>query len=215
MDDLPVSGIDAEWNIYHGPGERVVGHGPIAVMWIAYQKEILVLQIRKYVESKSLPQQLIIFLHEKHIIKVICGVNHDLQALAKEAGCDTFSGGLELSSFAKEHFLISEACASLEDLTAVLLHQCLKKNNGECISSNWNEEQLTSAQLCYAAIDVYVSLVLYNKINSSSTPEPVSETAPDGTKVVILSADHRKVVAHDILLPTSVQQVEKLNITPS
>lgn len=56
LDDVPaeptqegsnsiVVGLDCEWNIEHGFGERVVGQGPVSVVQIAYKDKVYILQV--------------------------------------------------------------------------------------------------------------------------------------------------------------------------
>ncbi len=76
-----------------------------------------------------LPQQLLSFLRSDRILKAGHLVSGDLRQLETAAGQprDTFAGGIDLASFAKARFLITNARISLSDLTAQLLQRCLPK----------------------------------------------------------------------------------------
>ncbi|KAJ3738047.1 hypothetical protein EV360DRAFT_29977, partial [Lentinula raphanica] len=140
MDRLPPSngvlvvGFDAEWNVDVSEDGRVRGKGPTAVVQIALKEEVYILQIGEQLALKKLPHQLVRFLREPRILKAGRMVNGDLHHLETVSSQGPFLGGLELSSFAKERFLISDARMSLADLAATILGKCLPKNKAERIS---------------------------------------------------------------------------------
>ncbi|KAJ3771296.1 ribonuclease H-like domain-containing protein [Lentinula raphanica] len=179
MDRLPPSngvlvvGFDAEWNVDVSEDGRVKGKGPTAVVQIALKDEVYILQVGEQLASSKLPHQLVRFLRERRILKAGRMVNGDLRHLETVSGQGPFLGGLELSSFAKERFLISDARMSLADLTATILGRCLPKNRAERISTNWEDAQLSPSQIDYAAKDVYASLLLFHEINKTPPPTPV------------------------------------------
>ncbi|KAF8895791.1 ribonuclease H-like domain-containing protein [Mucidula mucida] len=224
MDDVPddggyiVVGFDSEWNVETGPGGRVTGRGSTAVVQIAYDNHIYILLIGEMLAAGRLPQQLLSFLRNDQILKAGHLVNRDLKQLETAANQprNSFTGGIDLASFAKARFLITNARISLADLTAQLLHQCLPKNRAERISSNWTDRDLTTAQIQYAACDAQVALQLFNKINKTPVPVPLSPTTPAGSLVVILNDTNSKIVAHgSIRALTSSEHVDEINLTPT
>ncbi|KAF9056790.1 hypothetical protein BDP27DRAFT_1433538 [Rhodocollybia butyracea] len=128
-------------------------------------------------------------------------VNADLRQLETLSGKGPFWGGLELGTFAKQQFLISDARISLSDLTAALLQKCLPKNQTECISTNWVDNELSKGQFDYAARDAYASLMLFHMIDSIPIPKPVTSITPSETPVIILTDDKKKVAACGVLSP--------------
>ncbi|KAJ3816684.1 hypothetical protein F5880DRAFT_1494027, partial [Lentinula raphanica] len=87
MERLPSSGgyiavgFDAEWNVDFSEDGRVRGRGPTAVIQIALENEVYVLQIGQQLALQKLPQQLLLFLRESRIIKAGHMVNGDLRHL--------------------------------------------------------------------------------------------------------------------------------------
>ncbi|KAK0461441.1 ribonuclease H-like domain-containing protein [Armillaria novae-zelandiae] len=222
VDDVPhdggyiVVGFDSEWNIETGHAGRVTRRGSTAVVQIAYEDNIYVLPIGDMLASGHIPQQLLSLLRDGQVLKAGHLVSGDLRQLETASGQqrNSFMEGIDLASFAKEHFLISNACISLADLTALLLKQCLPKNRAERISSNWSDRDLTEAQIQYAACDAHVSLCLFNEINKNPLPVLLSPDNPPGTPLIILNENHKKVVARGCLAMSSTAAVvDGINIT--
>ncbi|KAG6870957.1 hypothetical protein C0992_012035, partial [Termitomyces sp. T32_za158] len=204
LNDLPMSskelqsgeklvvGFDSEWNVDTSGLGHIVSCGPPAVIQIAYQNQVYILQIGEMLSRKKLPEELRNFLKDSRVIKAGRLVNGDLRQLAIAAGEDpaAFQGGLDLASFAKQRLLITNARISLEELTAVILGKCLAKNRTERISSNWTDQELTANQINYAACDASASLCLFHKISKSSEPTSLSSSSSSmdlvGKPVVIL-----------------------------
>ncbi|KAF9076554.1 hypothetical protein BDP27DRAFT_1357979 [Rhodocollybia butyracea] len=210
LDDIPSSGylvvgFDSEWNVDVAPSGRLSGRGPPAVIQIAQEEHIYILQVGEMLSRKTLPNELVNFLCEPQVIKVGRQVSGDLRQLAVAAGKNpgSFHGALDLASFAKDRFLIAKSTISLKDLTASILHLCLPKNCAERISSNWTDHELSPAQLEYAACDAYVSLLLYHEINKTPLPVPLVDTVSCGTPVVLLTDDNKSLAAHGIISPVA------------
>lgn len=162
---------------------------------------------------KTLPVELINLLRSSQVIKAGRQVNGDLQRLAVAAGYppNHFCGALDLAAFAKNRFLITKATVSLAELFALIFHQCLPKNDTERVSSNWSDQELTNAQLEYAARDAYASLLLYHEINKTPLPLPFSTTATTlcGTPVLLLTDDNKKLAARGVV--STAASEEKFN----
>ncbi|KAG6891629.1 hypothetical protein C0992_001314 [Termitomyces sp. T32_za158] len=215
-----VVGYDSEWNVDMSGLGHVVSRGPPAVVQIAYKDQVFILQIGEMLSRKSLPQELCNFLKDSRVIKAGRLVNGDLNQLAIAAGEDpgTFQGGLDLASFAKQRLLITDARVSLAELTAVILGKCLAKNRTERVSSNWNDQELTTDQIQYAACDAYVSLCLYNKISQSPEPTSISSTSNladlVGQPVVVLTGDKKKIAARGVISKAVTHpSFDNINIT--
>ncbi|KAG6835293.1 hypothetical protein H0H93_003051 [Arthromyces matolae] len=233
LDDIPspseslsdtrlVVGFDSEWNVETSMSGHIVGHGPPAVIQIAYKKQVFILQVGEMLARKKLPQELLNFLKDDRVIKAGRLVNGDLRQLAIAAGEDSaaFQGGLDLATYAKQRLLISDARTSLEELTAVILGQCLPKNRTERISSNWSDRDLTDEQRQYAARDAYACLCLYERISESPKPAslPATPKLTDciGLPVTILSRDLNQVVARGIISQAANElSLNGINITPT
>jgi hypothetical protein len=111
-----------------------------------------------------LPATLISFLENSQIIKVGCAVQQDLDRLAKETKCGPFRGGLDLAQLAKDLKVIPDARMGLADLCARLLGQKLEKPQTIQISNDWDNQNLSPAQVEYAALDALASLAIHTKL---------------------------------------------------
>ncbi|KAJ7197452.1 hypothetical protein GGX14DRAFT_574233 [Mycena pura] len=213
LDDVPedgqlVIGFDSEWNVDMTQYGRFGGRSPPAVVQIAYRDSVFILQVGEMLSRQRLPEQLVNLLRHAQVIKAGRQVNGDLGRLATAAGRPPgdFCGALDLASFAKERFLIKKATISLADLVAALLHQCLPKPASERISTNWGDDELSQAQLEYAARDAYASLILYHEINKTPLPTPTADLPLTiGTPVILLTDDNKKPAARGVISPNSIQ----------
>ncbi|KAJ7018412.1 hypothetical protein C8F04DRAFT_977319 [Mycena alexandri] len=165
-------------------------------------------------------EEFVNLLCSSQVIKAGRQVNGDLQRLAVAAGYAPtyFCGALDLAAFAKDRFLITKATLSLADIFAVIFHQCLPKNDTERVSSNWSDQELSDAQLEYAARDAYASLLLYHEINKTPLPLPfpTTETTPCGTPVLLLTDDNKKLAARGIVsVAASAEKFHGENLTKS
>ncbi|KAF7323784.1 3'-5' exonuclease domain-containing protein [Mycena kentingensis (nom. inval.)] len=185
LDDVPeagniVVGFDSEWNVDMTQYGRFGGHSPPAVVQIAYKDAVFILKVGEMLSRAMLPVKLVNLLQHSQVIKAGRQVNGDLGRLA--TACNRppgdFRGGLDLAAFAKERFLIKSATASLADIVALLLQQCLPKPASERISNNWSDDELSLAQLEYAARDAYASLILYHEINKTALPATSNPDQP-------------------------------------
>ncbi|KAG6818601.1 hypothetical protein H0H93_003585 [Arthromyces matolae] len=225
LDEIPPSGhivvgFDSEWNLETSPMGHIVGRSPPSVIQIAYRDQVYILQISEMLASQRLPHELLIFLKEDRVIKAGRLVTGDLRQLAIAAGKQPtdFKGGLDLATYAKEKLLISNARASLADLTAVILGKYLPKPQAERISSNWSNRELSAEQIDYAARDAYVSLCLYNEMHSAPSPSPLPPSLLDviGRHVVVMTEDHKKIAARGIISEAvTSSSIDNINISPS
>nr|GAT42490.1 predicted protein [Mycena chlorophos] len=221
LDDVPLSGqiivgFDSEWNVDMTQYGRFNGRSPPAVIQIAYKNLVYVLRVGEMLSRQHLPVQLVNLLRHAQVIKAGRQVNADLRQLAVAAGFppDYFPGALDLAMFAKERFLVKKGTASLADLVASLLGQCLPKPIAERISSSWSDDDLTQAQLEYAARDAYASLCLYHEINKTPLPAPALAELPIGTAVLLLTDDNKKPAARGIISQNAtLEKFREVNLT--
>nr|GAT54267.1 predicted protein [Mycena chlorophos] len=213
LDDLTqnpqlVVGFDSEWNVDLTAHGRLLNKGPPAVVQIAYKENIYILQIGEMLQRKALPEQLLNFLREPKVVKAGCRVNGDLWQLAAACGLppDSFPGALDLACFAKDRYLVTRANMSLVDLVANILGQCLPKLDGERISNNWSDAELSAAQITYAARDAYASLKLYTEISKHSLPTNMTDNTTPGTSVLLLTDDNKKLAARGVISAAALEE---------
>ncbi|KAJ7694715.1 hypothetical protein B0H16DRAFT_1751001 [Mycena metata] len=212
-DEIPVNGhivigFDSEWNVDVAPHGRLSGQGPPAIAQVAYKDRVYVLRIGEMLSRKALPAEFVNLLCSSQVIKAGRQVNGDLQRLAVAAGYAPtyFCGALDLAAFAKDRFLITKA-------NSITRRYLCKR-----VSSNWSDQELSDAQLEYAARDAYASLLLYHEINKTPLPLPfpTTETTPCGTPVLLLTDDNKKLAARGIVsAAASAEKFHGENLTKS
>ncbi|KAG6875210.1 hypothetical protein C0992_004756, partial [Termitomyces sp. T32_za158] len=212
-----VIGLDTEWNVEVSQHGYVMEQGQTAVLQIAHESNIFILQISPMLAGNQLPAVLKQVLANPRIIKVGRCIMADLKHLQEICHSEVpFVGGLDIGKLAKDRLLVSTARASLADLCATVLNRRLNKNTAIHTSTAWEDLNLTPQQICYAALDVYASLSIYNALIIQSVPKPFSERPEIGTPILLFGNDNTRVLAHGII---SSHQNDLsymgINITPS
>ncbi|MCL2072938.1 MAG: 3'-5' exonuclease domain-containing protein 2 [Marinilabiliaceae bacterium] len=102
---------------------------------------------------------LIRLLEEESILKIGVAIRDDLRGLNKFQQFNP-AGFIDLQTLAPQYQLNS---LSLKGLAAEVLDQRISKRQQ---TSNWEAQNLTNAQIVYAATDAWVSLNIYKKLVS-------------------------------------------------
>ena len=76
-----------------------------------------------------------------------------------------------------------------------VLHHYLPKDESIRVSTSWDDETLSNAQIAYAALDVYASWALRDVLLTLPAHEPVTPKTAAGTPVKLLSHDRSATVA--------------------
>ncbi|KAG9218525.1 hypothetical protein CCMSSC00406_0001361 [Pleurotus cornucopiae] len=210
-----VVGLDSEWNVEVSTRGYVTGRGQTAILQIAFEKKVFILQIGSMLAGGSLPEILKQVLSNPRILKVGRCPSADLAYLQQCCQSSVpFSGAVDLAKLAKERLVIPNARVSLSDLGAVVLNQQIKKNLPERVGSFWEEETLTASQLQYAAVDAYASLVIYEKLSAIPVPSALSGSEVAGTPVLLFGSDRTRLLAEGTISPHATdKQYEGINIT--
>jgi hypothetical protein len=177
------------------------------------------MQVGSMLASGRLPHQLVSFLLNKNIIKVGRGVAADLKYL--HAACYNmstapFSGALDLGGFAKDRQLVTKANCSLADLTAAVLQKRLSKNISARVSSAWEDSELSSEVLSYAALDAYAALLVHQTLIHIEPPKPLptGELEPR-TAVILYHSDLSRVICRGyISMHVNDSEYDGIRITP-
>ncbi|KAG6826161.1 hypothetical protein H0H92_000919 [Tricholoma furcatifolium] len=195
-----VIGLDAEWNVEVSQHGYVTGRGQTAVVQIAYGKNVFVLQIGQMLSGNQLPLILKQVLANPKIIKVGRCITGDLKYLQEACKSNvSFVGAVDVAKLAKDRLLISSARASLSDVCAAVLKLRLNKNVAVRVSDAWENTDLTTEQVRYAALDAYASLAVYNALITLSPPQLLSGNPQPGTPVLLFSNDNTRIVARGII----------------
>ncbi|KAF8870351.1 hypothetical protein CPB84DRAFT_1754505 [Gymnopilus junonius] len=210
-----VIGFDSEWNVEISGNGHIFHRGKTAIIQIAYDNRVYILQIGDMLAGGKLPRQLEILLSHPRILKAGRLVKADLQYLQDACQSrDPFVGALDLAKYAKDRHVISSARCGLADLSAIILKKRLSKNVPECVSTAWDSEELTHNQLEYAACDAWACLKIYEKLSCIDLPQPLSSKPVPSTSVLLYSSDNTKVIAHGLISSYTGDEIfDHINIT--
>lgn len=110
--------------------------------------------------------------------------------------------------------MVQSARCSLADLCAAVLHKRLDKNVPERMSSEWEESELSEGHINYAARDAYVSLKIFDTLNTIPTPQPLPPVITPGLYVALYAPDNTRVIAVGHLSPRLTQsRYDDINVT--
>jgi 3'-5' exonuclease len=138
-------------------------------------------------------------------------IESDIKTLERSCSFDEpFRGIIDLAHYALDrHVISSTQSIGLDDLCAHVLGRSLRKNVPERIGEAWEHENLTEAQIEYAACDAYVALAIYNRLSTIPTPSPIQPIAPlpDVGSPVLLFNNGKTVIAHARIIQQPVERV--------
>jgi ribonuclease D len=106
------------------------------------------------------PQALLELFSDETVLKVGAGLNDDLRRLRADFQFEP-GGFLDLQQYV-EAFQISEK--GLKKLSSIILGKRISKSQQV---SNWDADELTEAQLRYAATDAWICLEMYDTLRNS------------------------------------------------
>lgn len=145
-----VLGFDTETRPCFRKGES----RPVALLQLSRQDDAYLFRLNQM----PLDQELIAILENPAITKIGVAIQDDLKALRELAEFKP-AGFLDLARLAKTLKLQK---TGLRNLTAIFLNKRITK--GPQVS-NWEQNPLSEAQLCYAATDAWVAREIYLKMH--------------------------------------------------
>lgn len=180
--DIVVS-FDLEWTFtYDGRPP-----GKVSVLQIAYGENIYIIQLQQIATNDRFPVLLKQFLEHDQVQKVGVNILADVRKMQTDYGI-TVNNVMDLRQIAKSRGLASTVNMSLEALCGIVLKLSLTKDSN-ARTSNWERQQLSDAQIQYAAMDVWCGLKIYEHcitrelINSIPTMEQLNP----GVRVKVLA----------------------------
>jgi hypothetical protein len=126
-----------------------------------------------------------------------------------------FTGAVELGLMAKQHNFADCVNISLVDLTTVVLHHYLSKDQHICISTAWDNCELTLEQGTYAALDVYASAAILKALEGIPVGTPVSKTTPGRTHVKLFSCDRTSTATYGTIALHHPPTFGGIHVTPT
>ncbi|KAJ7099007.1 ribonuclease H-like domain-containing protein [Mycena epipterygia] len=201
-------GFNSEWNVDVSSHGYVQGRGETAVIQIAYERRVYVLQVASMIAENSLPQQLKLLLENPNVLKVGKLVTADLRYLEQVCGSKTpFVGGVDLATFAKDRDQIPTANVGLADLCASILGKQLRKNVSDRISTSWEKENLTDSQINYSALDAWAALSIYHALNHIPLPGALPLNPAAGIPVALYNTDKSRIIARGSISTHSLREL--------
>ncbi len=128
----------------------------VAIMQLASEDYTLIIRLK----ALGIPGTLKKLLEDDNIIKVGVAIRDDLKAIQKIKHF-TPGGFIDLQQLAKQKGIESQ---SVRKLAAIVLKARVSKNQQ---LSNWESENLTDAQLQYAATDAWICREIYLKLTGN------------------------------------------------
>jgi ribonuclease D len=151
LKNAAVIGFDTETR----PAFKKGLHYKVALLQLALPDTVVIFRLNK----TGLPDELVALLANEDIIKTGVAIHDDLKALQKLKKF-TPGGFVELQKYVKEFGILD---CGLKKLAANILGIRISKSQR---LTNWEAEQLTEAQLVYAATDAWVGCLIFNVLNN-------------------------------------------------
>lgn len=165
LENYPVLGLDCEWISIRGK------RNPVSLLQLASSSGLCVLVRLLQVTwgGCPLPKALLELLGDSRVLKVGVGIHEDGCKLFRDY-CATVRGCVDLRHLAmRQRKAVFSGCLSLKSLAQEVLDITLDKSlHLRC--SNWEAEELSHAQITYAAQDAHVSMALFFQLLGFSSP---------------------------------------------
>jgi ribonuclease D len=169
----PVTLIDSmevfEEEIHHIREQRVLGFDtetrPSFKKGVVYPTSLIQLSSLDHVwllrvGRIAYPRDLLDLFTREDVLKVGLGLHDDLRRMRADFRFEP-EGFLDLQQYV-EAFRIEEK--GLKKLSGIVLGRRISKSQQV---SNWDAEELTEAQIRYAATDAWICLMIYNRLRTS------------------------------------------------
>ncbi len=161
----PLLGFDTETR----PSFRKGHLNKVALLQISTADECFLFRLNRI----GFPKELIALFENDKITKVGLSIKDDLHQLGTLANFKP-ENIIELQSFVKGYDIADN---SLQKVYAIIFSKRMSK--GQRLT-NWEAETLTEAQQCYASLDAYACLQIYNRLfsgtfNPSASPYQMHE----------------------------------------
>ena len=133
----------------------------VSLLQLATRNQAFLFRINKI----GLPKQLKSILKNPGILKIGAAIHDDIKTLQRISGFEA-KGFLDLQSIVK-NYGIEEL--SLKKLTAIVLNFRISKSQQ---LTNWEADDLSEAQMKYAAMDAWVALEIYSRLVNGTNNSP-------------------------------------------
>ncbi|KZT32687.1 hypothetical protein SISSUDRAFT_1133021 [Sistotremastrum suecicum HHB10207 ss-3] len=204
LDEDPVASlcvsIDAEWNI-----SRKIGVSLLQIAPHSMPNHIYIIPLHKF---PQLSPALIRLFTNPRVFKVGSAVKGDFKRLRKQFAelsnhtTSTFNL-IELKAYAIRCGIIARhESGALHMLAEKLLKKYLPKDDTLRKTDDWEHPNLSEDLKNYAALDVFASRLLFEKMSTMLPFMRVNPETPGGTRVAVLVQGGGDVAAYGVISPT-------------
>ncbi|KAJ7479110.1 hypothetical protein FB451DRAFT_1172230 [Mycena latifolia] len=183
--------LDAEWNI-----SRRVG---VSVLQIAPHSHPSLIYIIPVHKLTKLPASFLRFLISKQVFLIGSSIQADLTRLKKQfSQLDGQAFNIiDLKQFAIQRGLIQKKdSGALDTLAEKFLGVYLSKDPSIRKSEDWEKPHLSSELINYAALDVYASRLIFEKLSETAPLDCVRHDTAPGTRIALLTREGGEIAAY-------------------
>ncbi|KAJ7719728.1 hypothetical protein B0H16DRAFT_1794348 [Mycena metata] len=201
--------LDAEWNI-----SRHVG---VSVLQLAPHSDPDTIYIIPVHRFKQLPAALLHLLVSPQTFLIGSAIKADLTRLKKQFPqlLDQSFNIIDLKEFAVRRGIIKKnSSGSLDTLAEKALGSYLPKDPSFRRSENWELNLKQHPDLLnYAALDVFASRLIFDKINEMAPLDLVRHDTPAGTRIALLVHEGGEIAAYGRISPTQPASFSGVKVT--
>lgn len=156
---FPVVGFDSETRPAFKKGKSY----KVALIQLATENKCFLFRLN----TIDFPESLATFLSDNKIKKIGLSLKDDFSAIRKRISSFKPESFVELQTVAKN---VGIKEAGLQKIYAILFGKKISKSQR---LSNWEAQELSSAQKMYASIDAWACLKIYNKLTTLNETEKI------------------------------------------
>lgn len=149
--DAKVLGFDTETR----PSFKKGKVNKVSLLQLSTKDKAMIIRLNKI----GLPKEIVQILANPKVYKIGVAINDDISGLRKLYGFEP-AGFIDLQSYVNKYGIEDNA---LKKITAIVLGFKISKRQQ---TSNWEAEQLSQAQIEYAATDAWVCHEIYTRLNN-------------------------------------------------
>ncbi|KAK6981231.1 hypothetical protein R3P38DRAFT_3234489 [Favolaschia claudopus] len=200
--------IDAEWNISRRSGVSILQLAPHSD-----PESIFIIPVHKF---DHLPPSLLRLLVSNRVFKIGSSIKADFTRLKKQfpqlKDLTSFNV-IDLKAYSVERGVIRrKKPGSLDVLAEKVLKVYLSKDDSLRKNDEWETLPLPSHLMCYAALDVHVSLRIFAEVTKLAPLDWVRHDSPAGSRVALLVHEGGEIAAYGKIAATQPSVVSGVRV---
>ncbi|KAK7025856.1 hypothetical protein R3P38DRAFT_3531780 [Favolaschia claudopus] len=202
--------FDAEWNV-----SRKVGVSIVQIAPHSKPDTIYIIPVHRY---QKLPPSLIRFFISPRVFFIGSSIQGDFTRLKKQFTQleNQKINTIDLKQFSIQRALIEKKeSGSLDSLAAKFLGVFLSKDPSLRTGENWEQTVISPDLINYAALDVYTSRLIFEKLSETAALECVQHDTPPRTRVALMAREGGEIVAYGQISPIQTSSYAGVRITKS